>query len=44
VANGVAVAVEELLIGATALHLDFGVATLNIKHFALIPELTVTAL
>jgi predicted nucleic acid-binding protein len=42
-AKGVSIAVEDLLIGATALHLGFEVATLNVKHFRRIPGLgTVT--
>jgi predicted nucleic acid-binding protein len=42
-AKGISIAVEDLLIGATALHLGFDVATLNVKHFRLIPGLkTVT--
>jgi tRNA(fMet)-specific endonuclease VapC len=40
--KGIAVALDDLLIGATALHLGFGVATLNTKHFAQIPNLVVT--
>lgn len=34
-------AFEDLLIGATALHLGFDVASLNAKHFQRIPGLTV---
>jgi predicted nucleic acid-binding protein len=42
-AQGVAIGFEDLVIGATALHLGFDVATLNLKHFRLIPGLkTVT--
>ena len=42
-AKGVSIAFEDLVIGATALHLGFDVATLNAKHFRLIPGLkTVT--
>ncbi len=42
-AKGVAIAFEDLVIGATALQLGFDVATLNTKHFHLIPGLkTVT--
>ena len=42
-AKGVAIAFEDLLIGATALHFGFDVATLNVRHFQLIPGLkTVT--
>ncbi len=43
-AQGVAIAFEDLVIGATALHLGFGVATLNVKHFKLIPGLNVVTL
>jgi predicted nucleic acid-binding protein len=38
--RGVQVDVADLLIAATALHLGFSVATLNTRHFALIPNLT----
>jgi predicted nucleic acid-binding protein len=38
-AKGISIAVEDLIIGATALHLGFDVATLNVKHFRLIPGL-----
>jgi tRNA(fMet)-specific endonuclease VapC len=42
-AKGIAIPFEDLVIGATALHLDFDVVTLNVKHFQLIPGLkTVT--
>ena len=40
-AKGISIAVEDLIIGATALHLGFDVATLNVKHFQLIPGLSV---
>ncbi|HLI76808.1 MAG TPA: PIN domain-containing protein [Acidobacteriaceae bacterium] len=40
-AKGIAIAFEDLVIGATALHLGFGVATLNVKHFQLIPGLDI---
>ena len=43
-AKGVAIALDDLLIGVTALHLGFGVATLNVKHFSQIPDLKVTTL
>ena len=43
-AKGIAVALDDLLIGATALHHQFDVATRNVKHFALIPNLTVIAI
>lgn len=42
--KGVSIAFEDLLIGATALHLGFDVVTLNIKHFQLIPGLKVIPL
>jgi predicted nucleic acid-binding protein len=38
-AKGISIAIEDLIIGATALYLDFDVATLNVKHFRLIPGL-----
>jgi len=43
-AKGNTIAFEDLLIGATALHLGFDVATLNVKHFQAIPDLTVVVL
>lgn len=43
-AKGIAIAFEDLVIGATALHLGFDVATLNIRHFQLIPGLNVVTL
>ncbi|HEY7856441.1 MAG TPA: PIN domain-containing protein [Terriglobales bacterium] len=43
-AKGISIAVEDLLIGATALHLGFAVATLNLKHFHAIPGLAVVTL
>ena len=43
-ARGVSVAFEDLLIGATALHLGYGVLTLNARHFQLIPGLSVVPL
>jgi predicted nucleic acid-binding protein len=39
--QGAKVAFEDLLIAATALELGFGVATTNVRHFQLIPGLTV---
>jgi predicted nucleic acid-binding protein len=39
--RGVSIDFPDLLIGATALHLGFDVATLNVKHFQAIPGLTV---
>jgi predicted nucleic acid-binding protein len=38
-AIGISIAIEDLIIGATALHLGFDVVTLNEKHFRLIPGL-----
>jgi tRNA(fMet)-specific endonuclease VapC len=43
-AQGIAIAFEDLVIGATALHLGFDVATLNVKHFQLIPGLKIVSL
>jgi len=43
-ARGVSIAFEDLLIGATALHLDYSVATTNVRHFRLIPKLSVVQL
>lgn len=43
-ARGVSIAVEDLIIGATALHLGFDVLTLNVRHFAAIPGLKVVTL
>jgi predicted nucleic acid-binding protein len=37
----VTIAFEDLLIAATALQLGYGVATSNIRHFQVIPGLTV---
>jgi predicted nucleic acid-binding protein len=42
-ARGVAIPFEDLLIGVTALHLGFDIATLNVRHFELIPSLKVVA-
>jgi predicted nucleic acid-binding protein len=43
-AMGIQFAFEDLLIGATALHLDFDVATLNLRDFQKIPGLSVIQL
>lgn len=40
-AAGVSIAFEDLLIGATALHLGYSVVTHNVRHFQVIPGLTV---
>lgn len=43
-AKGISIAVEDLVIGATALHLGFDVATLNVRHFQHIPGLAVVSI
>jgi tRNA(fMet)-specific endonuclease VapC len=43
-AVGNIIAFEDLLIGATALHLGFAVVSLNVKHFQRIPGLNVLSL
>ncbi len=43
-AKGVVIALPDLLIGVTALHLGYSVATLNPRHFRLIPGLSVVQL
>jgi predicted nucleic acid-binding protein len=43
-AKGVQLAFEDLLIGATALHLGYNVATLNVRDFQRVPGLTVVQL
>jgi predicted nucleic acid-binding protein len=40
-ARGVGIAFEDLLIGVTALYLDYAIATLNVRHFEQIPSLKV---
>ncbi len=40
-ALGISIAFEDLLIGTTALHLGCAVVTLNVRHFQLIPGLSV---
>ena len=42
--QGISIALEDLIIGATALHLGFDVVTINLKHFQAIPDLRVIAL
>jgi tRNA(fMet)-specific endonuclease VapC len=39
--QGVSIDFLDLLIGATALHLGFAVVTLNVRHFQMIPGLSV---
>ena len=43
-AKGIKVSFEDLLIGATALHLSYSVATFNVRHFQQIPGLSVARL
>jgi tRNA(fMet)-specific endonuclease VapC len=38
-AKGIRISFEDLLIGATALHLGYSVATFNVRHFQQIPGL-----
>lgn len=40
-ANGIRLALADLLIGVTALELGYGVATSNLRHFRLIPDLNI---
>ena len=40
-ARGVSIAFEDLLIGVTALYMNYAVVTLNVRHFQLIPGLSV---
>lgn len=42
--KGNTIAFQDLLIGATALHLGFEVASINVKHFLAIPGLAVVNL
>jgi predicted nucleic acid-binding protein len=39
--RGISIAFPDLLIGVTALHLGYSVATLNVRHFQAIPGLSV---
>jgi len=43
-AKGISIAIEDLVIGATALHIGFDVVTLNVRHFQAIPGLGVVTL
>lgn len=43
-AKGIVIALPDLLIGVTALHLGYSVATLNPRHFELIPGLSIVRL
>jgi tRNA(fMet)-specific endonuclease VapC len=42
-AKGISIPFEDLLIGVTALRLGFDVASLNLRHFQLIPNLKVVS-
>jgi predicted nucleic acid-binding protein len=43
-AKGVRIPLSDLLIGASALELGYGVGTANVRHFQLIPGLTIISL
>jgi predicted nucleic acid-binding protein len=43
-ARGISIAFEDLLIDATAVHIGYSVATLNVRHFQVIPGLSVVHL
>jgi predicted nucleic acid-binding protein len=43
-AQGISIPLSDLLIGVTALELDYAVATHNVRHFRLIPNLPVRPL
>jgi len=43
-AKGISLSFEDLAIGLTALELGFEVATLNLRHFQMIPGLTIISL
>jgi predicted nucleic acid-binding protein len=43
-AQGMRIALGDLLIGATALELGYGVVTHNVRHFRMIPNLVITQL
>ena len=43
-AKGIVIALPDLLIGVTSLYLGYSVATLNLRHFQLIPGLSVVSL
>ena len=42
--QGISIAIPDLLIGVTALHLSYSVASLNARHFSSIPGLAVIQL
>jgi predicted nucleic acid-binding protein len=43
-ANGIRLALADLLIGVTALELGYAVATSNLRHFRLIPNLNIVTI
>jgi tRNA(fMet)-specific endonuclease VapC len=43
-AKGIRISFEDLLIGATALDLNYSVATFNVRHFGQIPALSIAQL
>lgn len=43
-ARGIRLSLSDLLIGVTALELGYSVATGNVRHFSMIPSLTVVPL
>jgi predicted nucleic acid-binding protein len=43
-ARGISIDFQDLVIGCTALHLGFDLATINLKHFRLIPGLKIVEL
>jgi predicted nucleic acid-binding protein len=43
-AKGVRIPLSDLLIGVTALELGYGIATHNVRHFQLIPNLSIVKL
>ena len=43
-AKGIRIPLADLLIGVTALELEYGIATHNVRHFKLIPELSIIQL
>ena len=43
-AKGIRISFEDLLIGATALHLNYSIATFNVRHFGQIPDLSIAQL
>jgi tRNA(fMet)-specific endonuclease VapC len=42
--RGISIPFEDLLIGVTALHMNYAVVTLNLRHFQMIPGLSVIPL